>query len=192
MPACITTLKSSTGITVGENTGLTYRGERRAALEKQILVGTSTVDIGIDFRINYLVFEAYDAGSFLQRFGRLGRHKGFDAYRAYGLIPRFVMERLREDLGANGEIERRSFNKVVREAFPVEAEFKGYTNRWGVMQAAQVLLALQREGKKDANDAFTTALMNEYERMYGSPEQPIMPKKLRQILEGSEASTRSC
>src|SRR2546421_4226342 len=119
------------GISVGENTGLTNRPERRAALEKQILVGTSTVDIGIDFRINYLVFEASNAGSFLQRFGRLGRHEGFKAYRAYGLIPRFVLERLQKALGAGGMIDRERFNEAVREAFPAEAEFKSYTKRWG-------------------------------------------------------------
>ena len=169
------------GISVGENTGLTYRDERRAALEKQILVGTSTVDIGIDFRINYLVFEASNAGSFLQRFGRLGRHEGFDAYRAYGLIPRFVLERLQQSLGVEGEIDRERFNEAVRAAFPVEAEFVGYTRRWGVMQAAQVLAALQFEGKKDANDEFLAALTDEYERLYGSPEQPIMPKKVKQF-----------
>ncbi|MGB8345375.1 MAG: type I-D CRISPR-associated helicase Cas3' [Ktedonobacteraceae bacterium] len=168
-------------ITVGENTGLTYRDERRAALEKQILVGTSTVDIGIDFRINYLVFEASNAGSFLQRFGRLGRHEGFDIYRAYGLIPRFVLERLQQSSGMEGEVDREEFNKAVRAAFPVEAEFKSYTKRWGVMQAAQVLFALQGEGgKKDANDAFLAALTDEYEQLYGSPEKPIMPKKLKQ------------
>ena len=169
------------GITVGENTGLTYRDERRAALEKQILVGTSTVDIGIDFRINYLIFEASNAGSFLQRFGRLGRHEGFDAYRAYGLIPRFVLERLRQALGVEGEVEREQFNEVVRAAFPVEAEFASYTRRWGVLQATQVLAALQYEGKKDANDAFLAALTDEYERLYGSPDQPVMPKKVKQF-----------
>ncbi len=169
------------GITVGENTGLTYRDERRAALEKQILVGTSTVDIGIDFRINYLVFEASNAGSFLQRFGRLGRHEGFDAYRAYGLIPRFVLERLQQSLEMEGEVDRECFNEAVRAAFPVEAEFEGYTRRWGAIQAAQVLAALQSEGKKDANDAFLAALTDEYERLYGSTEQPIMPKKVKQF-----------
>lgn len=168
------------GITVGENTGLTYRDERRAALEKQILVGTSTVDIGIDFRINYLVFEASNAGSFLQRFGRLGRHEGFGVYRAYGLVPRFVLERLQQSLGVKGEVDREGFNEAVRAAFPVEAEFEGYTRRWGVMQAAQVLAALQFEGKKDANDNFLTALTAEYEQLYGSSEQPVMPKKLKQ------------
>jgi CRISPR-associated endonuclease/helicase Cas3 len=169
------------GISVGENTGLTYRDERREALGKQILVGTSTVDIGIDFRINYLVFEASNAGSFLQRFGRLGRHEGFDTYRAVGLIPRFVLERLQKEPGVEGDVDREWFNNAVRAAFPVEAEFQGYTRRWGVMQAAQVLAALQREGKKDANDAFLAALTDEYERLYGSPEQPVMPKKLKQF-----------
>lgn len=168
------------GITVGENTGLTYRDERRAALEKQLLVGTSTVDIGIDFRINYLVFEAFNAGSFLQRFGRLGRHEGFDVYQAHGLIPRFVLERLEKDLGVGEVIDRERFNEAVREAFPAEAEFKSYTKRWGVMQAAQVLFALQSEGKKDNNAAFFAELTQEYERLYGSPAQPIMPKKLKQ------------
>jgi CRISPR-associated endonuclease/helicase Cas3 len=166
-------------ISVGENTGLTNRSERREALEKQILVGTSTVDIGIDFRINYLVFEAYNAGSFLQRFGRLGRHKGFDAYRAYGLIPRFVLERLQKEIGENDTVERESFNRAVREAFPMEEEFKSYTALWGVKQAAQVLVALESEKKQDANDAFTAALMNMYEHMYGSLEKPIMPKKVK-------------
>ncbi len=176
------------GITVGENTGLTHRDERRAALEKQILVGTSTVDIGIDFRINYLIFEASNAGSFLQRFGRLGRHEGFPEYRAYALVPRFVLERLQKELIAEGEVGREQFNNAVRAAFPLEAEFQGYTRRWGVMQAAQVLEALQREGKKDANDAFLAALTDEYERLYGSPEQPIMPKKLRQFWHLQEDS----
>lgn len=170
------------GITVGENTGLTYRDERRAAIAKQILVGTSTVDIGIDFRINFLVFEAYNAGSFLQRFGRLGRHAGFPIYRAYGLIPRFVLERLQQLLGAEGELERERFNEAVRDAFPVEAEFGGYTRRWGILQAAQVLAALQSEGgRRDANDEFLAALTDEYEHLYGSPEHPLMPKALRQF-----------
>ncbi|HLH63458.1 MAG TPA: type I-D CRISPR-associated helicase Cas3' [Ktedonobacteraceae bacterium] len=169
------------GITVGENTGLTYRDDRREALKKQILVGTSTVDIGVDFRINYLIFEASNAGSFLQRFGRLGRHADFDTYHAFALVPRFVLERLQNELQAESEVDRERFNAAVRAAFPTEAEFSGYTRRWGVMQAAQVLAALQSEGRKDANDEFLAALTGEYEQLYGWPEQPIMPKKLRQF-----------
>src|SRR6266566_800727 len=167
------------GITVGENTGLTQRDERRAAFEKHILVGTSTVDIGVDFRINYLIFEAYNAGSFLQRFGRLGRHAGFSTYRAYGLVPRFVRERLTEKLGAVDEVDRERFNEAIREAFPVEAEFKSYTQRWGVVQAAQVLAELQSQSKKDANDAFIQALSAQYEQFYSAAGQSVMPRAVK-------------
>jgi len=167
------------GITVGENTGLTRRDDRRASFEKHILVGTSTVDIGVDFRINYLIFEAYNAGSFLQRFGRLGRHEGFPIYRAYGLLPRFVLERLAEKFGAVKEVERGSFNAAINEAFPAEAEFKSYTQRWGVVQAAQVLAELQGQSKRDANEAFSSALTDQYELFYGSPAQSVMVKALK-------------
>src|SRR6266567_3351133 len=158
-------------ITVGENTGLTHRDDRRASFEKHILVGTSTVDIGVDFRINYLIFEAYSAGSFLQRFGRLGRHSGFPIYRAHALLPRFVLERLTLKLG--------TFDAAVREAFPVEAEFKSYTQRWGVVQAAQIVAELQGQSKKDANEAFSIALSNQYDLFYGQQTRPAMLKALK-------------
>ena len=62
-------------LSVGENTGLSSQEERRFALhESDLLVGTSTVDVGVDFKINFLVFEAMDSGSWIQRLGRLGRH----------------------------------------------------------------------------------------------------------------------
>src|SRR5690242_16775964 len=121
------------GITIGENTGLTHRDDRRSSFEKDILVGTSTVDIGVDFRINYLIFEAFNGGSFLQRFGRLGRHEGFPEYRAYGLVPRFVLERLTQKFDKGGTVERMQFNEAIREAFPTETEFENYTKRWGVV-----------------------------------------------------------
>src|SRR6266700_2879691 len=120
------------GISIGENTGLTDPEERRRSFEKTILVGTSTVDIGVDFRINYLIFEAYGAGSFIQRFGRLGRHEGYPVYRACALVPRFVLERFAQQFSEGIEVERENFNKAVYEVFPTEAEFKRYTQRCGV------------------------------------------------------------
>ncbi len=162
------------GITVGENTGLTHREDRRASFEKDILVGTSTVDIGVDFHINYLIFEAFNAGSFLQRFGRLGRHDEFGTYQAYALIPRFVLERLTQKLGNQERLERDKFNDAVREAFPTEQEFENYTRRWGIVQAAQVLAELQGQSKKDENRAFTEALAEQYDRFYSPLEKPVM------------------
>lgn len=165
------------GISVGENTGLTDPVKRQESFEQTILVGTSTVDIGIDFRINFLVFEAYEAGSFLQRFGRLGRHEGFETYEAHALIPRFVLERLAQKW-TEGEVEREQFNKEIREAFPTEQEFEHYAKLWGVVQAAQILVELQGQSKMDENQEFTEALTEEYNRLYGSAEKPAMKRAI--------------
>jgi len=164
------------GITVGENTGWTNHEEKLDSLNKHILIGTSTVDIGVDFHINYLIFEAFNSGTFLQRFGRLGRHPEFPVYHAYALIPRFVLERLNNRLDRAIEIERETFNVAIREAFPTEQQFVNYTKRWGVVQATQVLIELQGQRKKDANQPFTNALSEQYELFYGSPAVPVMPK----------------
>jgi CRISPR-associated endonuclease/helicase Cas3 len=164
------------GISVGENTGLTHRDDRRASYEQSILVGTTTVDIGVDFHINYLIFEAFNGGSFLQRFGRLGRHEGYDTYHAHALIPRFVLERLELKFGAAAEVERETFNAAVREAFPTEQEFEQYTQRWGVVQAAKVLVELESQGKQDANQPFRRALTAQYEQFYAAASgKPVMP-----------------
>ncbi len=167
------------GISIGENTGLTDPEERRRSFEKTILVGTSTVDIGVDFRINYLIFEAYGAGSFIQRFGRLGRHEGYPVYRACALVPRFVLERFAQQFSEGIEVERENFNKAVYEVFPTEAEFKRYTQRWGVVQAAQVVAELKK--LKDENTAFVDALMQRYEQFYGAGDAalPVMNKALK-------------
>lgn len=167
------------GLEVGENTGLASAEEKHASFSKHILVGTTTVDIGVDFRINYLIFEASNAGSFLQRFGRLGRHEGFDAYQAHALLPRFVLERLEQKFSAGQEVERGVFNEAIREVFPAEQEFTHYARRWGVVQAAQVLVKLKSQEKRDANTAFTQALQEQFEHFYGTTDQPIMSKALK-------------
>lgn len=165
------------GITVGENTGLTSRAGREESRKQDILVGTSTVDVGVDFHINYLIFEAFTAGSFLQRFGRLGRHDEFEMYQAHALLPRFVLERLQEQ--AQAEMEREAFNEMVRTAFPGEQTFANYSKVWGVAQAAQVVVELQGQSKKDENSAFTEALIEQYERTYGTADKPVMARALK-------------
>src|SRR6266487_1779923 len=176
------------GITVGENTVITSREERNASLSKDILVGTSTVDIGIDFHINYLIFEAFNAGSFLQRFGRLGRHSEFPTYHAYGLVPDFILERLVQSLQGRDEIERETFNAAVREAYPAEQEFERYTQRWGVVQAAQVLEALKAQQGRDANQEFYAVLTQQYEQIYGAADKPAMPRACKKYWRLSKNS----
>lgn len=130
-------------ITLGENTGLTSYEERRASFDRHLMVATSTVDIGVDFHINLLIFEATGAGTFIQRFGRLGRHLGFGDYRAYALLPKFIIERFQTALGDQEEVERTTFNQAVNESYPQEQEFLQYARRWGILQTAHLIARVE-------------------------------------------------
>src|SRR5712692_80445 len=120
------------GLTVEPNTGFDAPNRRRASYGADLLVGTSTIDVGVDFQINFLVFENRDAGTFLQRLGRLGRHDGFErdgtfhqfeAFEAHALVPPWLYERLcQSESGANPplaegmEIDRERLGQIIREA----------------------------------------------------------------------------
>ncbi|MDC8448088.1 MAG: type I-D CRISPR-associated helicase Cas3' [Nitrospira sp.] len=54
--------------------GLSHRAIRNTK-GKLLAIGTSAIEVGVDFRCDYLLFEAWEAASFLQRFGRVGRHR---------------------------------------------------------------------------------------------------------------------
>lgn len=137
------------GLKVRENTGLTGETEKSKSVEDaDLLLGTSTIDVGVDFRINFLVFEAADAGNFIQRFGRLGRHPGFEIYQAYALLPNFIVERLFEAENhplQDGETrDRISLSDAIRAHYGYVNEFRQYPKRWGGIQSACVHLELEK------------------------------------------------
>ncbi len=56
-----------------------YRGLSDRAIReirgKLIVIGTSAIEVGVDFNAEYLLFEAWSGPSFIQRLGRIGRHR---------------------------------------------------------------------------------------------------------------------
>ncbi len=139
-----------------ENTGATGRKERSRLAQEDfdIVVATSTVDVGVDFHINFLVFEAKTAGHFIQRLGRLGRHPGFPYYKAFTLVPRPVYEKLKERL--EGEVQRETLNQEVYECYKEEQNFVNYLSKWGLLGAAHTYVELEKLGTQ------TQALRDEY------------------------------
>ncbi len=120
------------GLVVGENTGLSGKEEKARSLLADLVLGTSTIDVGVDFKINFLIFESADAGSFIQRLGRLGRHEGYErdghkitfkTFTAYALTPNFVVERLflgdSPLLKASGIYDRPFFHTHISENYSV-------------------------------------------------------------------------
>ena len=146
-------------MSVGENTGLSNQEERRFALhESDLLVGTSTVDVGVDFKINFLVFEAMDSGSWIQRLGRLGRHSEyekpdgtvmkFDRFVAHSLLPKYVYERVEQVIPSNAEIDKETLMDLMRNedeekrVFSPINDFQNYRKSWGWLHASHIINTL--------------------------------------------------
>ncbi|MFN5964546.1 MAG: type I-D CRISPR-associated helicase Cas3', partial [Pseudanabaena sp.] len=137
------------GLTVGENTGLSSKTVKERSLACDLILGTSTIDVGVDFKINFLIFESADSGSFIQRLGRLGRHQGhvnadgqeikFAQFVAYTLAPNYLIERLFEKADspfANNGIYDRAFLSVnIYTTYRKINDFKNYYSRWGALQS---------------------------------------------------------
>ena len=146
-------------LSVGENTGLSSQEERRFAFhESDLLVGTSTVDVGVDFKINFLVFEAMDSGSWIQRLGRLGRHSEyekpdgtvmkFDRFVAHSLLPKYVYERVEQIIPSNPEIDKETLIDLMKnededkQVFSPINDFRNYRKSWGWLHASHIINTL--------------------------------------------------
>ncbi|NJO85096.1 MAG: type I-D CRISPR-associated helicase Cas3' [Blastochloris sp.] len=172
------------GLTVAANTGLNPRAARRASYTADVLIGTSTVDVGVDFRINLLMFEAPSAATFLQRLGRLGRHKDFEhqgqcytfrEFAAYALVPPFVYERL--FVGHNGEppalaqgatLTREELTAHINKVYPAPARFDHYARRWGRFQPAKVYDTLKNARIRDSYADLRERLKKRYYHLTSS------------------------
>ncbi len=167
-------------LTVMPNTGLTGAAMRKASREADLLVGTSTVDVGVDFRINFLVFESRDASTFLQRLGRLGRHESdghghaFEAFAAHALVPGFVYERLATGRGGapallheGDTLTRERLSDVMSAAYCSPFEFRSYAREWGWVQSAHVFCGLFNPKVRDTYAGARDWLRSHYRNCFG-------------------------
>jgi CRISPR-associated endonuclease/helicase Cas3 len=169
------------GLTVRENTGLSGNQEKAESLAADLVIGTSTIDVGVDFKINFLIFESSDAGNFIQRLGRLGRHGGyekdgqpitFDGFRAYALVPNFFVERLfagENAVLADGEVcDRISFQNLIREKYRQINDFEGYYKRWGAVQSFKLLLDIKHPNIQQQYAGSLQRFQEDCEEVFGT------------------------
>ncbi|NWJ47063.1 MAG: type I-D CRISPR-associated helicase Cas3' [Chloroflexi bacterium] len=185
-------LEQKHGIKVGENTGLTSREERDRVMGQdsavQLIIATSTIDVGVDFKINLLIFESSNAGTFIQRLGRLGRHEGWQEYRAYALLPDWIVGKFAARFGDIGtSVPRLDFLAAIQGSdklttkpdaaadagaiFQPDQEFKNYASKWGCLQTAAIIVKAQSKlgGFKSTGDDVKN-LREQYNRQYGVKE----------------------
>lgn len=126
------------GYDVGEVHGLSDRGRSREALSKPITVATATVEVGVDFqgeiRKDFLVFEARNAGSFMQRLGRIGRGSRSNPeppLHVWAYVPGHVAAQI-QDRG-NAEMTRAELEEIVTAAYRYYQDFSPYIEKVGGM-----------------------------------------------------------
>lgn len=117
---------------VGEVHGFTSEQERAAALRCPFTVGTSTIEVGIDFKEetgkDILIFEARTASQFMQRFGRLARHnKALPIPNwAIAIVPEYVYHFLAARLTTDQPMTRQELTARVEEAYQRPEDFARY------------------------------------------------------------------
>jgi CRISPR-associated endonuclease/helicase Cas3 len=183
------------GLVVGENTGLSGKAEKERSLLADLVLGTSTIDVGVDFKINFLIFESADAGSFIQRLGRLGRHDGYEqngekfsfkTFTAYALIANFLVERL--FLGDSPSLETASiydrsfFHNQIRENYRQINDFEGYYSRWGAVQSMRIC---QKLGHKTIKQQYEGS-----QKAFQAACEEVFKTKLKKVFGRSEAWKR--
>ncbi|GAB4209462.1 MAG: hypothetical protein Fur006_69230 [Coleofasciculaceae cyanobacterium] len=150
------------------------RQEIQAALKDAnqpvLVVGTSAVDVGVDFRIHLLIFESSDSATVVQRLGRLGRHPGFKTYKAFVLLPGhtpWVTARLQEKLESEQTVERSLLQDAIAYAFDPPREFQDYRKCWGALQAQGMFSRMTAENAKvvqSVRDRMTEDLQRVYDQ----------------------------
>jgi hypothetical protein len=94
--------------------GLSNRAIRQTT-GSLLAIGTSAIEVGIDFDSDYLLFEASEAPSFLQRFGRIGRHR---PGKAFAIVPPNAFAGMKE---LPSIVDRGEFERVVYAWYPSPA-----------------------------------------------------------------------
>lgn len=120
------------GVPVGEVHGFSSEQERAEAMRRPFTVGTSTIEVGIDFKDelakDVLIYEARTASQFVQRFGRLARHEKSNGVPNWtvALVPEYVYHFLAGRLAEGQALSRRELYRLVEEAYQRPEDFTRY------------------------------------------------------------------
>jgi len=158
-------------INLGINTGLIPKADRSRHFD--LLVATSTVDVGVDFRINFLVFESRDAASHQQRLGRLGRHRAdseahtFQTYEAHTMLPQWTLDGLMQSFSSGDTVSREKYKEILEQYFPPIQQFDDYVYRWAGVQAGQLLMNLYDKNIRTQYKSLRKSLERDFKLLFG-------------------------
>jgi CRISPR-associated endonuclease/helicase Cas3 len=125
--------------------GLSNRAVRSRA-GKLIAIGTSAIEVGVDFDCDLLLFEAFEAASFLQRFGRAGRHRTGDVFM---FVPSNAIKAMSS---APDIIDRSAFERLIYDCYPLSDARPWFgATELGLLTAASIPERLYQTVERDWN-----------------------------------------
>jgi CRISPR-associated helicase Cas3 len=168
---------------VGELHGYLDADARRGALERRFTVGTTTIDVGVDFTgkqaKDFIVFEARTAEQFMQRLGRIGRQRRMQQNvpnYALALVPEYVHNALMEKYASllqSKECSREDFSAAIRDAYTASNLFTGYLTRYAPLEAAaaanRIMKLFASDVQQDYSDRLKKTVLDLFPRKDGSP-----------------------
>jgi CRISPR-associated endonuclease/helicase Cas3 len=162
-----------TSAELGVYRGLSNKAIRDTAV-KIVVLGTSAIEVGVDFETGQLVFEASSAQSFLQRIGRLGRHgPGWATLIAPDHVVRQVAR-----LG-DAEISRTELAALAEKWYARSATYAWFVrSKQGMMVASAMVAKL----KSIAERAGSALLLEEITRVTDEYLRRLHTETLRQRI----------
>jgi CRISPR-associated helicase Cas3 len=119
------------GKDVEEIRGFLAPGERGRG-QLPIVVGTSAIEMGVNFPISLLFTEGSEGAALIQRLGRLGRGSSPETAKAHALVPQTVYDQL---ANLNGKImPRGEFRNKVLDVYPTFKNFWEYVEQLGLYE----------------------------------------------------------
>ena len=119
---------------------LTPRGNR--STNSKIVVGTSAIEVGIDFDTQALVFEATNTASFIQRLGRVGRKR---SGIAVAFTPYDNFRELKAKIPEGGKISYTELENAVKHSFAQNPSYAEVAeNVYGALIQAGITYTLVR------------------------------------------------
>ncbi len=117
-------IENLTGENVGKIHGFVPKEVRDEMRDRGIVVGTSSIEVGIDFDKEGLIFEANNAPTFLQRLGRIGRHR---EGVAKVILPIYDYKSFKKAVKSNN-ISFRDFERLIWRTLPVPRYYSELKN----------------------------------------------------------------
>jgi len=138
-----------------------------------IVVGTSAIEMGVNFPISLLFTEGSEGPALIQRLGRLGRGANPEVAQAHALVPQVVYDLLAEL--NDRTLPRAEFREKVLNAYPKFEDFWDYLEQFGLYENRFYIQRME-----EMNTRYRSEKASAYSpRQRAFVEETLLPKLAR-------------